>query len=236
MRSLFADRQDKDAWPILGNSIPGISWEGSGAWNLASIFYNDFKTVEAKYDRYFKQIRGAPHRPWREIQALGNEQPFNLLDGPLINAVMQGEILQWKWLCEFYAQRAAMRRAARVVVAINRYHASHGHCPAALEDLVPGFLSAIPVDPFCGRPLHYDGAEPFIKEPLRILHYELYSCSHDGRDDGGVRARRYMRVDVETEGDLLFPAPRGESASEPDAEPISTQLDVQLDNPGTLDE
>jgi hypothetical protein len=47
----------------------------------------------------------------------------------------------------------AMRRTAIVVFALERYRRDHGGAPPdSLRALVPGYLQAIPDDPFSGQP------------------------------------------------------------------------------------
>lgn len=72
----------------------------------------------------------------------------------------------------FEAKRAAVLTASSLEV----YRLDRGAFPALLTDLVPEFMSALPTDPFDGRPMRYavrDGA------PL------LWSIGTDGKDDGG---------------------------------------------------
>lgn len=44
---------------------------------------------------------------------------------------------------------------ARVATAVARYQADLGKFPSALEELVPGYLAAVPASPGSGRPLSY---------------------------------------------------------------------------------
>jgi len=69
------------------------------------------------------------------------------------------------------------RRLTVTAIALKRFHLRHGRHPETLAELVPQFLSAVPVDPWSGQPLCYhqnaDGS------------FTLYSVGEDGRDDGG---------------------------------------------------
>jgi hypothetical protein len=47
-------------------------------------------------------------------------------------------------------------RCALVALAAERYRRAHGSWPAALADLVPGYLAAVPADPLDGKPLRYE--------------------------------------------------------------------------------
>ncbi len=74
----------------------------------------------------------------------------------------------------------AQLTVANTGLAIERYRVSHGQLPTGLDDLVPGYLSQVPQDPFDGRPLRYRRLEPgFI----------VYSIGSDETDDGGKQRR-----------------------------------------------
>jgi hypothetical protein len=61
-------------------------------------------------------------------------------------------------------------------VALQGHRAEHGEFPDDLADLVPGYLSAVPKDPFSNKPFIYR------RQPTGYL---LYSVGPDGKDDGG---------------------------------------------------
>jgi hypothetical protein len=68
------------------------------------------------------------------------------------------------------------RRLAVVALAVRLYAADHNESlPASLDDLVPMYLSAVPIDPMSGSRLKYKSDPP-----------RLYSVGADGVDDGGV--------------------------------------------------
>ena len=72
----------------------------------------------------------------------------------------------------------ACRTAVAISLAVQVYQAEHGRRPATLQDLVPDYLSTVPVDPFDsgGRTMRY---QPDLKPPL------LYSVGDNSTDDGG---------------------------------------------------
>jgi len=53
------------------------------------------------------------------------------------------------------ARNTAQDRAAAAVIAAERSRRKHGRLPKDLDELVPGFLAEVPVDPFSGEPLKY---------------------------------------------------------------------------------
>jgi len=71
------------------------------------------------------------------------------------------------------------RRLALVALAARLYAADHNdQLPASLDDLVPNYLPAIPMDGMSGKPLL------FKTDPPRV-----YSVGDDGVDDGGCAGR-----------------------------------------------
>jgi hypothetical protein len=54
-----------------------------------------------------------------------------------------------------YRRRSAELRATAVVLALRQYQQAEQHSPQTLQDLVPKYLSEVPVDPFDGKPLRY---------------------------------------------------------------------------------
>jgi hypothetical protein len=70
----------------------------------------------------------------------------------------------------------ALLRSGLVALAAERYRREHGDWPRALADLVPGYLPAVPLDPFDGQPLRYRRTESGAV---------IYSVGEDGRDAGG---------------------------------------------------
>jgi len=81
------------------------------------------------------------------------------------------------------AARLAELRAAQAVVALERYRLAHASAlPVGLSTLVPQYLSAVPADPFDGKPLRYKQIAP--------KGYIVYSIGQDRQDDGGMALKR----------------------------------------------
>jgi hypothetical protein len=76
------------------------------------------------------------------------------------------------WSREF----ACLARMLSIDLALRAYRADRGEWPEKLEQLVPQYLNAIPLDPMSGESYVYRAAEP---------EFVLYSVGSDGRDDGG---------------------------------------------------
>ena len=76
-----------------------------------------------------------------------------------------------------HAQDLAIVRSMRLVVAIERHRRAHGEkSPARLEDMVPEYLTALPIDPFSGKPLIM---------AAEANGYVVYSVGANRRDEGG---------------------------------------------------
>lgn len=73
------------------------------------------------------------------------------------------------------------QKTAITACAIERYRIAHQQLPAALQDLVPAYLEAVPLDPFDGEPLRYKKLAP---------GYVVYSVGDDLSDDGGQELKR----------------------------------------------
>ena len=75
------------------------------------------------------------------------------------------------------------RRLAAAALAVRWYAVEHdGRLPASLEELVPRYLPAVPLDPMAkGRPLGYS------PDPARPM---VYSVGENGIDNGGETTRR----------------------------------------------
>lgn len=72
-------------------------------------------------------------------------------------------------------------RAAAVAVAVERYRRDHADAlPGALTDLVPEYLSEVPMDPQTEQPLLYRQERGA---------YVIYGVGPDGTDDGGILLR-----------------------------------------------
>ncbi|MCM2374512.1 hypothetical protein [Aporhodopirellula aestuarii] len=77
---------------------------------------------------------------------------------------------------ESIIRRDIMNRLLKTQLAIRWFESQRGHRPDSLEELVPEFLSSVPMDPFIDRPLVYHNVGE---------GFELYGVGWDRVDDGG---------------------------------------------------
>lgn len=113
--------------------------------------------------------------------------------GHLISAVF---LPAFSTLFEKDADAAARQRISPVVLAVEQYRrANQNALPESLDQLVPKFLAAVPVDPYDGKPMRYAKTPP--------KGYALYSIGKDRKDDGGKPTPAKG-----TALDLVFAVPR----------------------------
>jgi len=85
----------------------------------------------------------------------------------------------------------ARDRQALTAIALERFFLKHAKYPAALQELVPEFATAVPLDPWDGREMRY--------RTTPAGRYMLWCVGLDGTDDGGqvkndvrMRSARYL--------------------------------------------
>ena len=71
----------------------------------------------------------------------------------------------------------ARERQALAAIALERFYLKHGRYPAALQELVPEFTTAVPLDPCDGKEVRY--------RTTAAGRYQLWCLGLDGKDDGG---------------------------------------------------
>ncbi len=97
----------------------------------------------------------------------------------------------------WFFQHLANRRMAVVALAIRLFVIDHGKRPETLGELVPEYLSVVPLDP-----LGEDGVE--IRYTPHGEHALLYSVGENGVDDGGVDRDITVVSDLPKLDDVLF--------------------------------
>jgi hypothetical protein len=111
-------------------------------------------------------------------------------------AARLANIVDWAGLPQVYfaideaeLRRQATARLLQADLAIRFYKQHSGRLPAKLDELVPAYLPALPLDPYSGQPLVYRTSGD---------DFTLYSVGHDRTDNGGKCAnmRTYYSRDV----------------------------------------
>jgi len=74
-------------------------------------------------------------------------------------------------------QTETSRRVVVTAIVLKRFQLRHGKLPETLNELVPEFFRAVPIDPYDGKSLRY--------HPNADGTYLLYSIGENSKDDGG---------------------------------------------------
>jgi hypothetical protein len=97
------------------------------------------------------------------------------------------------------AKGLAQVRTAQTALAVERFRLAHENLPETLDEIVPLFLSAVPLDPFDGQPLRYHRL---------VMGYVIYSVGSDGHDDGGREKAADWKSGDKTTYDITFTVER----------------------------
>jgi hypothetical protein len=146
------------------------------------------------YLEYMRRFEAAALKPWPDahIDAQAVSDDFQAANGSLIGKaryLLTAKILPGMESAFHAAFRAQARnRVAAAAMAVERHRVKYGETPASLEQTMPEFLTAVPSDPFDGKPLRYfrvgdDG-------------YTVYSIGTNGADDGGQDQENRGEPDV----------------------------------------
>lgn len=79
------------------------------------------------------------------------KDPKRLLSSLLLPAVDRAAHAHWRGTAE--------ARCAVAGIACERFRLAHRRWPDSLAELVPGFLAAVPLDPFDGQPMRYEKSD-----------------------------------------------------------------------------
>jgi hypothetical protein len=92
------------------------------------------------------------------------------------DALLLSKMASMSGLMRQETRAVAWLETAATALAAERYRLGQGRFPDAVDQLVPDYLAAVPVDPFDGAPLRYRRAD---------RGFVVHSVGEDGRDDGG---------------------------------------------------
>jgi hypothetical protein len=93
------------------------------------------------------------------------------------------------------AATQARIRVAQTALALERFRSRHQRLPEALSNLVPDFLSALPLDPFNGGLVRYRSLP---------AGYVIYSVGEDEKDDGGRETPERKKTSDTNTYDITF--------------------------------
>ena len=85
------------------------------------------------------------------------------------------------------ARQMARRELVSCAIAAERFRVMHGRPPQDLEELVPTFLPATPMDPFIGQPVRFQAGNDELV---------FYSVGANAKDDVGIENDRSCEPDI----------------------------------------
>jgi len=179
------------------NRLVGIACEAIGCSPLAKLVPKLRSDEARSVMKELEQVDGA-RVTWDEVR--GNENRFSRNQlGKGFNPITWATTRWQRWRSIQHAAARHKRviaheRLLMTELALRSYQSEKSRLPAGLGELVPGYLSNTPQDPFSGRPLIYR---------LQGKNWLLYSVGLDGRDDGGKPAGPGLSA----KGDLFYDSP-----------------------------
>jgi len=178
----------------------------AGMWRLSA--EQDEMLALDHYQGMIDCARDLKQKPWPEVQ-MRSTNLINQLDKEIGGATGLGK---YKYLLSSMmipnhgkalltmVRNETLRRLTITAIALKRFQLRHGKLPAGLEELVPEFISAVPIDLMNQQPLCYrlnpDGT------------FVLYSVGEDGKDDGGdpTSVGTVPKPDLWTGRDAVWPS------------------------------
>jgi hypothetical protein len=114
--------------------------------------------------------------PYHEQEAAEQELLTDLRKPNRENGVLLVMVPAFQKMGAASRHKQAWLRSTVVALASERYRRTKGAWPAALANLVPEYLGAVPTDPYDGMPLRYQRLADGVV---------IYSVGSDRKDDGG---------------------------------------------------
>lgn len=143
----------------------------AGLADMDAIVYLDFM------DDYIKAMELAPQQRQERVEAI--ETRFE--GTSRIHLILHMIMPALARVSTIDIRSIAQLRTAQVALAIERYRLATGRLPRTLAELIPGYLKAVPEDPFNGRDVQYRKLD---------VGFVAYSVGEDGNDDGGKERPR----------------------------------------------
>ncbi len=134
----------------------------------------------AAYLRFLTQCVEISELPPEEqvvrFQQLNMKEPENI---PELLAGLNRDS-GFKVIARLFHYDLAFLRCGIAAVAVERYRLANGRWPNNLDELMPRYLSVVPLDPFDGQQLRYRRLEDGVL---------IYTIGAERKDDGGQRVR-----------------------------------------------
>jgi ABC-type transport system involved in multi-copper enzyme maturation permease subunit len=173
-----------------GKLKPSQIWAGGTAQDLAAMAAG--RTAHPWGLRHLSRLvalEGRPvHEQFAEVEAIDRETT----KAPWIYQQMTGLL---GTSARIFQRSQAWMRSAIVAVAAERFRRQSGRWPNSPAELVPTFLSAVPLDPSDGQPLRWNRKDDGIV---------IYSIGPDGQDHSGKLMSRSQSNNAGSDFDAGF--------------------------------
>jgi len=130
----------------------------------------------------FRPIIDNVPKPYVEMQPREKPWPEEwgtlrcLLSGNAVGKMLYSVLVPaTKQVLELKVRAKTEVAATRLLIAMKAYKMEQGRLPETLEELVPEYIDAVPLDDFDGKPMRYNPGKRVI-----------YSVGEDLKDDGGM--------------------------------------------------
>lgn len=192
---------------IAGDAVESLGLEG-----LRELRGN-FSASERQQIIQALQAVDAKHEPFPEL--LARESAFSdaIIDNRmgiwaiLVRRTTRKLLQQGAAFAETAVKRnEAILRLLMADLALHRFQLETGVLPGDLKDLVPKYLTTVPIDPFSGQPLVYR------RQPSGPL---IYSVGPDRQDDSGMPLKRQAGAGADVGDILVNKAKASEETSKP---------------------
>lgn len=184
----------------FADQVMGVAWRAFGA-EADELFYLRFMQGQIDAARKLGRLRSWAVTQPDHAANLAQLAVFDTWQGKLMMVSQMG-VPNFSKASQTGLRYETRRELTIAALAIERHRRKHGRPPAKLADLVPGFVSAVPVDWMDGKPLRYRvGADGT---------FTLWSIGEDLKDDGGDgsdAAPATRTTDIWDRKDLLWPRP-----------------------------
>jgi hypothetical protein len=142
-------------------------------WHGPSMARREHPRMLKLMGQVIDNARLPPHEQAAAEKKLDAEMRSLRDNGAILTSMLVPAVVK---VSEATRRKLALVRCLKVVAALERYRKEKGGWPGKLEELTPKLLSAVPLDPYDGKPLRYRVGGGGVV---------VYSVGPDGSDNGG---------------------------------------------------
>ena len=175
-QSKFLFEIDEGNWPISWG--PALLALDNRITRIAGFDPDETRELLAEKNRDILEQRGKPFSEVSALPAPSSSSGFNVLSGNPLGRKLAGYFADGRSTLVLEFRKSIDLEATRLVLALRCYQLKHGDLPAKEDELVPEFISEIPLDEFDRKPMRYS-------KEKRVV----YSVGEDLADSGGIDGR-----------------------------------------------